>query len=79
MKRMTTTVIDSLAKYIIGSMSVQEREYLIDRVLAFTDDSMEPYTISEVRERFALAREQFNGGKFKSHEQVMQPRNTASI
>lgn len=38
-----------------------------------------PYTWDEARERLATAQSQFANGQYKSHEEVMQPRQRETV
>ena len=68
---MSTVAIDNLALYLIGTMTLAERQYLASKVVERED--LTPYTMAEIDARLDESERQVAEGRFKTTAQVFHP------
>ena len=71
---MAQETLNGLLQYVIQTLSSEDKQWFARQLVdnAFEQEPAEPFTWDEARERLAVAREQFQQGKYLTHEEVMR-------
>ena len=72
-KNMAQETLNGLLQYVIQTLSPEDKQWFARQLVddAFEKEQVQPYTWDEARDRLATAREQFQQGKYMTHEEVM--------